>query len=91
MVTITIDASKSLDSDDSTSKLDYFTCCMMIGFLKSTQFFLRYSIVVSVMDSYCMRSGFKPRPRQTHIRYALNNIQFISDESSAELVLYLCE
>ena len=38
-----------------------------------------------------MRSGFEPRPRQTHIRYALNNIQFISDESSAELVLYLCE
>ena len=26
-----------------------------------------------------------------HERYALNNIQFISDESSAELVLYLCE
>ena len=34
-----------------------------------------------------MRSGFESRPRQTHIRYALNIIQFISDESSAELVL----
>ena len=33
MVTISIDESKSLNSDDSTvSKLNYFTCCMMIKF-----------------------------------------------------------
>ena len=38
-----------------------------------------------------MRLGFVLWPRQSHIRYDLNNIQFISDESSAELVLYLCE
>ena len=39
-----------------------------------------------------VRPGFKPKPRQSHnIRYALNLAQFISDESSAEMVLYLCE
>ena len=37
-----------------------------------------------------MRSGFE-LGQGKHIRYALNIIQFISDESSAELVLYLCE
>ena len=31
-----------------------------------------------------------PGQGKSHIRYALNNIQFISDKSSAELVLYLC-
>ena len=48
------------------------------------------SAVVRVMDSHS-RPGFKPQPRQSHIRYALNSTQFISDESSVELVLYLCE
>ena len=38
-----------------------------------------------------MQLEFEPWPRQSHIRCALNNIQFISDESSAELVLFLCE
>ena len=38
-----------------------------------------------------MRSGFGPWLSQLHIRYDLNSIQFISDESSAELILYLCE
>ena len=41
------------------------------------------SAVVNVMD--CTRQ------RQSHMRYALNTIQFISDESSAGLLLYLCE
>ena len=42
MMTIIIDARKSLNGDDSTSRSDYFTCCMRIGFLKSTQSSLRY-------------------------------------------------
>ena len=50
------------------------------------------SVVVSVMDSHSCDPGLSPAwPRQSHICYALNNTQFISDESSAELVLYLCE
>ena len=38
-----------------------------------------------------MLSGFELWLRQSHVRYTLNDIQFISDESSVELVLYLCE
>ena len=49
------------------------------------------SIVVSVMDSHSCDRGSSPGEGKHIIRYALNNIQFRSDESSAELVLYLCE
>ena len=38
-----------------------------------------------------LRRGSNPSQRQSHIRYALNSTQFTSDESSAEMVLYLCE
>ena len=50
------------------------------------------SIVVSVLDSHSCDRGSSPgQGKHIIIRYVLNNIQFISDESSAELVLYLCE
>ena len=49
------------------------------------------SIVVSVMDYHSCDRGPSPGQDKHIIRYALNNIQFISDESFAELVLYLCE
>ena len=50
------------------------------------------SVVVSVMDSHPYDRGSNPGQgtQIKIIRYALNNIQ-ISDESSADLVLYLCE
>ena len=46
-----------------------------------------------VMDSHSCDKGSNPGQgnHNIYIRYALNNTQFISDESSAELVLYLCE
>ena len=47
-------------------------------------------VVVSVMDSHSCDRGLSPH-QGNHIRYAMNSIQFISDESSAELALYLCE
>ena len=47
------------------------------------------SVVVSVMDSHSYDLGSSPCKK--HMRYALNDIQFKSDGSSAELVLYLCE
>ena len=53
-------------------------------------FWLVRGAVASVMDSHSGDRGFKPH-KTNHIHYSLNNIQFISDESSAELVLYLCE
>ena len=34
-----------------------------------------------------MHPEFKPQPRQSHIHYPLNSSQFISDESSAVMVL----
>ena len=46
------------------------------------------SAVVSVMDSHSCDRGSSP-DQDNHIRFALNTIQFLSDESSAELVLYL--
>ena len=48
------------------------------------------SVVVSMMDSHSCDWGSNPGQGNHIIRYALNNIQ-ISDESSADLVLYLCE
>ena len=48
------------------------------------------SAVVRVMDSHPCARGSNPS-QGNHIRYAQNSTQFISDESSAELVLYLCE
>ena len=49
------------------------------------------SVVVSVMDSHTCDRGSSPgQGKHINIRYDPNNIQFI-DESSAELVLYLCE
>ena len=47
------------------------------------------STVTSVMDSHSYDQGSKSQTLQ--IRHAPNNIQFISDESSFDLVLYLCE
>ena len=38
-----------------------------------------------------VRYGFELRPSKLHIRHTLNNIQFISDEFSVILELYLCE
>ena len=35
-----------------------------------------------------MRAGFESKANRIITRYAENNIQFLSDESSAELVLY---
>ena len=49
------------------------------------------SIVVSVMDSHSCDRCSNPGQGKRITRYALNNIQFISDKSSAELVLNLCE
>ena len=49
-------------------------------------------IVVSVMDTHsCGRGSSPSKGNHIIIRYALNNIQFISDGSSAELIVYLCE
>ena len=50
-----------------------------------------YSIVASVMDSHSCDwdSSLDQGDHIIHIRYALNNLNFISDES-AELLLYLC-
>ena len=47
-----------------------------------------YCVVVSVMDSPSCDRGSSPGHGKHDV---LNNIQFLSDESSAELVLYLCE
>ena len=53
------------------------------------------SVVVKVMDSDLCDLGSSPS-QGNHIfcihiiRYSLINIQFISDESSSKLVLYLC-
>ena len=48
------------------------------------------SIVVSVMDSYsCDQDSNPNQGNRICIRYALNNIQFISNVCSGELVLYL--
>ena len=47
--------------------------------------------VVRVMDSHSCNRGSIPGQGNHIIRYAPNNIQIIADESSAELVLYLCE
>ena len=49
------------------------------------------SVVVSVMDSHSCDRVSNPSQGNHIIRYALNNIRFISDESSAELVIYLCK
>ena len=48
--------------------------------------------VVSVMDSHSRdRGSILEKAYHVTIRYALHNTQFISDESPAELVLYLCK
>ena len=47
--------------------------------------------VVSVMDSHLCDRGSSPGLSNHIIRYALNSIQFILDDSFAESVLYPCE
>ena len=47
--------------------------------------------VVSMMDSHSSDRGSSLGQGKHIIRYAQDNIQLISDESFAELVLYLCE
>ena len=50
------------------------------------------SILVSMIDSHSCDRGSSPgQGNHIIILYALNNIQLISDEYSAELVLYLYE
>ena len=60
----------------------------------------RGSALISVTDYHSCDQGLKLKLVQTrskylvnHLnkRYALNNILFISDKSSAALALYLCE
>ena len=43
------------------------------------------------MDSHSCGQGSNPGTANHAIRYALNSIQLISDESSDKLMLYLCE
>ena len=49
------------------------------------------SPVVRVLDCHSCVRGSNPNQGNHIIRYALNGTQFKSDESSAELVLHLCE
>ena len=48
------------------------------------------SAVVNLMYSHSSNRGFEPWAKQSHnmICYALNEVQFTSDESSIELALY---
>ena len=48
------------------------------------------SVVVKVIDSHLCDLGSSPGQGNHIIRYSLINNQFISDESSPKLVLYLC-
>ena len=56
----------------------------------SKSMYLR-NAVVSVIDSHSCDRGSNPSHGNHIICYVMNNIQFISDESSAELVVCLCE
>ena len=44
-----------------------------------------------MMDSHSCDRGSSPGQGNHIYGYALNNIQFISDDPFAQLVLYLCE
>ena len=47
--------------------------------------------VVNVMGCQLGDRGSSHSQGKSFIRYALHDIQFISDESSVDLVLHLCE
>ena len=47
------------------------------------------SAVVNMMDSHSCDRGLNPGQGKLHIRYALNNIWIVFEESSAKFVLYV--